>query len=244
MKGVYAVLWREYIYFIRRYKSITFGSIVSPLLYLITFGYGLGESVKMDGIHYIDFLIPGLVAISSMNTAFNSIATPLTLARLSDKTLEEYICSPVSNISFVLGKVFAGALRGLYSALLILFVSYLFGATIKLSILFFILLLLNCLIFSNIGLFMSLVIKSHMDMARFRNFVMTPMVFICGTFFSLENIPDYISKIIKILPLTPASYGLRAMALGWEYPIWSLVVQFVYFTVFMGLGYYFYSRLE
>lgn len=244
MWGFGAVLWREYLFFKRRFKTITTSSMVSPLLYLLTFGLGLGRWVQMDGINYLHFLVPGIIAISTMNTSFSAIATPLSIARLYDKTLEEYMIAPLSNFSFALGKITAGALRGLYAALIILIIAAIFGVRLNLSFLFILLLLLNCLVFSSLGFLVALKIKSHPDMARFNNFFITPMVFICGTFFSLENIPGLVGKLINFLPLTPASYGLRAVALNWELPVWAPLIQVFYLILFLAMGLRAYSKVE
>lgn len=210
--------------------------MVAPLLYLLAFGWGLGKTVSLDGVAYIDFLVPGVVALSTMNVSFNAVATPTSIARLYDKTLEEYLVAPITMLSFTMGKIIAGALRGLYAAAIILMVAFLFGANFQLNFLFFCLLLLNCLVFSSLGFLVALKIKSHPDMARFNSFVITPMIFICGTFFSLDQVPVILKSIINVLPLTPASQGLRAIALGNVIPWWAPTVQLLYLIVLVILG--------
>jgi ABC-type polysaccharide/polyol phosphate export permease len=242
LKALYAVLWREYIYFIRRIKTITLSSLISPTLYIIAFGFGLGKFIDIENIRYIDFLIPGILAINTMNVSFNAIATPLTIARIHDKTLEEYITAPITAFSFTLGKITAGALRGLYSSLIIIIFSIIIGVKINISVLFIILIILNCYVFSSLGFLISMIIKSHLDMARFRNFTITPMIFVCGTFFSLEKLPVFIKFMLKLLPLTPASYGIRALSLGWNFPLWMTLVQVFYLGIFFLLGLIFYSK--
>ena len=80
-------------------------------------------------------------------------------------------------------------------------------------------------------------------MARFRNFIITPMVFICGTFFSLEGIDNKLGTFLKALPLTPASYGLRYIALNNEFLYYYPLIQIIYLCAFFSLGYYFYKRI-
>ncbi|MBM7854891.1 Nod factor-specific ABC transporter NodJ protein [Desulfohalotomaculum tongense] len=244
MSGFLAVLWREYLFFKRRFWTITTSSMVAPLLYLITFGWGLGRSVNLSGVDYINFLVPGIVALSTMNTSFNAIATPLSIARLYDKTLEEYMVAPITILSFAAGKIVAGAMRGIYAALIIITISFIFGARLEINVLFLALMFLNCLVFSSLGFLVALKIKSHPDMARFNNFVITPMIFICGTFFSLDRVPEIMRHVINVLPLTPASQGLRAVALGGEIPLWAPAVQIAYLLLFTGWGLYVCNRVE
>lgn len=236
MHGLRAVLWREYLFFRRRWWTITTGSMVAPLLYLVAFGWGLGKTVNMDGVSYIDFLVPGVIALSTMNVSFNAVATPTSIARLYDKTLEEYLIAPITMFSFAMGKILAGALRGVYAAIIILVIAFFFGANFHLNLLFFTLLFLNCLVFSSLGFVVALKIKSHPDMARFNSFVITPMLFICGTFFSLSQVPGALQLFINALPLTPASHGLRAIALGTVLPLWAPAIQLLYLVVLVGAG--------
>jgi Nod factor-specific ABC transporter NodJ protein len=237
MSGMGAVLWREYLFFKRRWWTITTSSMVAPLLYMVAFGWGLGKAVNMGGVAYIDFIVPGVVALSTMNVSFNAIATPLSIARLYDRTLEEYLIAPITIYSFAAGKILAGAARGLYAAAILLAMAWLFGANFHFSLLFVILLSVNCLVFSSLGFLVALKIKSHPDMARFNNYIITPMIFVCGTFFSVDRVPSPFSQIINLLPLTPASHGLRAIALGnelsWTVP--ALQVAYLIFFVVWGL---------
>lgn len=236
MNGIKAVLWREYLFFKRRVWSITASSLVAPLLYLTAFGWGLGKAVNMGGVQYVDFIVPGILALSTMNASFNAVATPLSIARLYDKTLEEYLISPITLFSFTVGKVLAGACRGMYVGLLLLIVAFIFGANFKISLLFFLLTFLNCLVFSSLGFLVALKIKSHPDMARFNSFVITPMIFICGTFFALEHTPGPVQFLIKALPLTPASQGLRSLALGQELSFYAPTLQIIYLSLLILLS--------
>jgi ABC-type multidrug transport system permease subunit len=73
-------------------------------------------------------------------------------------------------------------------------------------------------------------------MARFNNFVITPMIFVCGTFFSVDRVPFPFSQIINLLPLTPASHGLRAVAQGDGLPWGAPAIQLAYLAVFVIWG--------
>jgi Nod factor-specific ABC transporter NodJ protein len=236
MAGLKAVLWREYLFFKRRWWTITTGSMVAPLLYLVAFGWGLGKTVNLGGVAYIDFIVPGVVALSTMNVSFNAVATPLSIARLYDKTLEEYLVAPITIYAYAAGKILAGAARGLYAAAILLVLAWFFKANFHCNLWFVSLLSLNCLVFSSLGFLVALKIKSHPDMARFNNFVITPMIFVCGTFFSVDRVPFPFSQIINLLPLTPASHGLRAVAQGDGLPWGAPAIQLAYLAVFVIWG--------
>lgn len=242
MNSFLAIMWRDWIYFKRRLLSITAGSLISPLLYIVTFGLGLGRFVQFEEMDYLTFLIPGIVALNTMNVSFGAVSTPLVIARLHDKTLEEYMVAPIHSAAFVAGKICAGAGRGLYSAAIIVLCSVVGGVALHITPSFILLLLLNCMLFSALGFCIAMIVASHRDMARFRSFIITPMVFVCGTFFSVNSLPGPLANVLYFLPLTPASVGLRAAAVQGEMLFVPCAIQVVYCALFSGLGLLFYRR--
>ncbi len=230
------VLWQEWILFKRKFMTITGSALVSPLLYLLAFGLGLGKNLTVEGEPYLVFVIPGIIALTTMNTSYSSIATLLNIHRLYDRTFEEFIISPLSMFSFTLGKIVAGALRGMYAGAIIIMLSYLFGVNLRINYWFILLMFLNCLVFAGVGFFAALVINSHTNMTRFSTFVITPMIFLCGTFFPVENMPAFVKRLIYFLPLTHASQGLRSLARGEVFNVLNIIVLITYFIVIFILG--------
>ena len=221
-----AVIWKDFIVFKSKFTSNTLAAIIGPLLYLIAFGWGIGNSLSVGGQSYVAFVIPGIVAMNSMSISFNIIASNLNIARLYDKTFEAEMTSPLRPFVFTLAKTTVGMLRGLYSAALIMIVSLLFDRSLVITPYFALLLILNCAVFASIGIIVGLKIKSHADMAKVTNFVITPMSFLCGTLFPLDRFPTAIRYVFQALPLSQAVMGLRrgASAGGsWLQPVLLLV---------------------
>jgi ABC-type polysaccharide/polyol phosphate export permease len=100
-------------------------------------------------------------------------------------------------------------LRCLYSAALIIAASLLFSRGLRLNWYFLLLVVLNAAVFSTLGFIAGLLIDSHADMAKVSNFIVTPMSFLCGTFFPLERFPPALRSLIEFLPLTQTVRGLR-----------------------------------
>lgn len=121
----------------------------------------------------------------------------------------------------------------MYSGLLILLLAIPFGASIHLSVAFFLTMLLNGMTFAALGILAAIVAASHGDIARFSTFFILPMTFLCNTFFPLERVPRVIQFLISILPLTHASSSLRAMAYGAAPSLLSLAVLAAYALIFM-----------
>ncbi len=232
------ILWREFLFFKRKAFKITAGAIMSPLLYLIAFGWGLGDGVKVEGHSYIYFIIPGIIALSTMNTSFNAVAIRITVAKLHEKSFEYYLTAPVRMYLLTVGYILAGAFRGLYAGFIILGLSYAFGVHIHFNFMFLFVCFLNSMLFSAFGYVAAMVIDNHYDMNRFTTFVITPMTFLCGTFFSLDKMPYWVKKVILILPLTHVTQSLRSIALVDKINYLSILILLLYFIGFFILGVY------
>ena len=233
LNGIITVLWEKWVEFKFEWKKITASALVSPMLYMIALGWGLGSTSSVTERPYIDFLVPGIIALSTMNNSFSAVGQPLNVQRLFERSFDQIIISPTPMPAYIFGQMLGGALRGMYSGLLILLLSIPFGASIQLSPAFFLIMLLNGMTFAALGILSAIVASSHGDIARFSTFFILPMTFLCNTFFPLEKVPNFIQVLISILPLTHASSSLRAMAYGSAPNVWSLLILAGYATVFM-----------
>lgn len=227
MHGFMAVYYREILILKRRFFKIIASMSVSPLLYLIAFGYALGNSIIIDGHTYKEFLIPGLIAMSSMTRAF-AIGSEINIARFYWHIFEEFQASPISNWSYVLGEAMAGVTRAIISALVIVLLGLGFGVFLDYGNLFFWLsVFLNAFIFSSLAIALAMLVKSHADQAMLTNFVITPMGFLCGTFFPVEKLPLWAQKFIYMLPITHASKLIRASVFEKPINYFSLLYLFI-----------------
>ncbi len=229
---VYSVLWVDLRNMRRHWKSTVATSLVLPLLYLIAFGYGLGQGIDVDGVSYLSFVIPGIIALTAFSTSFNGAASKLQVDKFFYKSFDELLMSPVSSYSIVIGKALIGVLRGLISAVTIYAVGLVLAPTILVSPLFFLMLLLSCFVFALFGVLIALVINSHQGMSTFSTLVMLPMTFLCGTFFSLSQLPDIAKVVLYFLPLTHSSELLRATVLGQPFPLLPFVGLLVFGVAF------------
>jgi ABC-type multidrug transport system permease subunit len=213
----YPIFLREILLFGRRLLRLGYvaSALLMPLLYLLAFGLGLGRRVDVGGGSYLDYLLPGLVAMSSMINSYTWIANGVTMGRLYFRTFQIYLQAPVSAAAIVWGEVFSGMARGLFSSLILLVLGYVLGSTLHLNLVFFATLLLNCLLFSACGVVVGMLVRTHEDTANFSNFFIMPMAFFCGTFFPIEQMPWALQGIVAVLPLTHTNLLLRA-------PAWTL----------------------
>ena len=227
IEDIYTVFWRDWIVLKRRLTKFILSRMVAPILYLVAFGLGLGRSITVESGTYIDFLVPGILALNSMNISFNSI-TPVHAERVYHKSLEEYILAPIAPTAFVIGKILAAVLRSLISSTLIVILAYIFGASINLSLLFVLVLILNSIIFAGLGFIAAMTIKTYEEMAQVNTYILLPMSFLCGTFFKTSTLPEAIRFFIELLPLTHTSYLLRGLGNNIEISFMSIIVLVIY----------------
>ena len=145
-----AIYQREILILRKRFFRQLASMSVSPLLYLIAFGMGMGRDVKVDGHSYLQFLIPGLVAMNCMIQAF-AIAGEINIARFYWHIFEEFQAAPIRNISYVSGEVLAGITRALFSVLLILLIAALSGVVLSYNFYFWLAVALNSFVFASLA---------------------------------------------------------------------------------------------
>lgn len=235
-KEILPILWEEWIVFKRGFLKITTSAVIGPILYIVAFGFGMGGGFSLKGITYIKFLIPGVIALTTMNASYKAIAITLNTNRLYDKTFEQYVLAPMSMFNFCLGKAIAGSIRGVYCGFIVLLVAGIFQVSLNINGAFIAIMFLSGLTFSCLGMLGALVVTSHADMTRFGTYVMMPMTFLCGTFFSVDQLPVILKQFIYVLPLTHVSTMLRAIATYEAFNMQSILIVVMYFILFFGLS--------
>ena len=213
MRGWGAVYTREMLLIRRRLTRLSAAGAVSPLLYLIAFGYAMGQDLTIAGHRYIEFLLPGLAAMASMTQAF-AIGSEINVARFYWHIFEEFQSAPISNAAYVLGEVLAGMTRAVLAGVLILALGALFGVVLSYNPWFWLAFLLDSLIFASLAVGLAMLITTHADQALLTSFVITPMAFLGGTFFPIERLPAWGQAVVAFLPLTHAARLIREAAFG------------------------------
>ncbi len=226
-----AIYYREMLIMRRRLTRLVPSWSVSPLLYLIAFGYAMGKHVAIDGHSYMEFLIPGLIAMNSMTQAF-AIASEINIARFYWHIFEEIQAAPVSDFSYVAGEVLAGITRAMLSTCVILILGLMFGVVLSCGFMFWLGVFLNSFVFASLAVALAMLVKSHGDQVLLTSFVITPMAFLGGTFFPLQNFPVWGQNLIHILPITHAAKVIRAASLNNPLPIYSYLVLVITGAVF------------
>jgi len=246
------VFWGDWLDLRVRIPQVAASGLVSPLIYLLAFGLGLGSAIDRAisppaGDNYLEFILPGMVALSSMTISFGGTTFSICGERLYTKTFEEILLLPVHPLALFLGKMLAGVVRGLLtSASVILIALVVTGDWSFLSPLFLLVLVLNCAIFAGLGVIVGLNVKSLENVGLLNNFLIVPMSFLGATFFDPQTLPALLQILVYCLPLTYTSLGLRAAAylpLG-EFPWYSLPILLAVAVVLSAVGAYQFSNQQ
>ena len=238
------MLWVDLRFLSRNWAKTLATTLIAPVLYLLAFGYGLGRGVTIEGYSYLDFVIPGIVALTAMTTSFNAAGMKLHVDRLFYRCFDETLMSPVSLFSITIGKTLIGVLRGLISTAALLLACFAFSPLPTVNLLFWLTLVITCFVFSFLGVLVALLAKSHQDMSVFMSLVILPMSFLSGTFFSLSQVPEALRIVLSLSPLTHTSLCIRAAALGQPFPWISLAILVGFGFAFLSGSYFVLKRLS
>ncbi|WP_270303245.1 ABC transporter permease [Baileyella intestinalis] len=232
--GILAVLWEKWREFLRDFYKITLAATVSPLMYLLVFG--LGIQTTSHGEPYLNFLVPGIVAMSTMTGSFSAVAQNMSVQRLYEKALDQVMVSPTPLWQFILGQVIGGALRGMYAAGVILLITLPISRSLVFNGWSFLIMFLNGTVFATIALVLSFLAKSYSDAPRYTAYIIVPMSFLCNTFFSTDQMPMGFRQVIGALPLSQASDMIRRISAGGQPGVLGFVVLLIYLVIFSGLS--------
>lgn len=248
LRGILAdsltVFWGDWLDLRVRITQVVASGLVSPLIYILAFGLGLGSSLTLKppiGDSYLEFILPGMVALSSMTISFGGTTFSICGERLYSKTFEETLLLPVHPLALFLGKMLAGVVRGLMTSASVILIALLFTGNLGfLSPLFLLLLVLNCAVFAGLGVIIGLNVKSLEGVGLLNNFLIVPMSFLGATFFDPSTLPLVLKFIVYLLPLTYTSTGLRAAAylpLS-QFPWYSIPILLLVAAILAAIGAY------
>lgn len=232
----FRVAWIDMCFVRHNILSILVTCLVSPLLYLVAFGYGLGQGMTVDGFDYISFMIPGVIALSTLTSCFSTVSTKVMTQRVYYQSFDELFLCSMSPLAIVLGKSYAGVVRGLISSAILYALGLFVSQDMHLSVSAVSMIVLSCLVFSMLGVTCGMLANSHLTQTLITSLLIMPMTFLCGTLFSLEALPGFAQAIIGALPLTHTTGCIRATILGTAFPWTSLLVILVFGLVFVTVS--------
>jgi len=246
--GVIYIMWLRQLKRYWRSKARMIGTLGQPVLFLIALGFGFGAIYqKAGGGNYLEFLAPGIVAMSILFTSmFNGIEV------IWDRQfgfLKETLVAPVSRVKIMIGRTLGGATVAFFQGLLVLLISIIIGFRINNFMnlpLVLIFMFLIALLFTALG---TAIASRMQDMNAFPliiNFLIMPLFFLSGALFPLNDLPGVLAIIVKINPLSYGVDGIRgALTNLSSFGLFFDFAVLVILTLIVGLiGSYLFSKIE
>lgn len=231
VKKAFRVWQRNLTVYTKLYKSSIVLNFVEPILYLFALGIGLGAFVReINGVPYIKFIAPGIVASSAMFAATFECTYGTYVRMTYQKTFDAILATPVNIDDLVAGELMWGSTKSMLYGTIIMVVISLFGLVDSALIIFVIpAVFLSGLIFAEISVIFVAVVPGIDSFNYFYTLFMTPMFLFSGIFFPLDSLPPIVSKIAFFTPLYHMVNICRAFASGrfsgshWDF-LWILAV--------------------
>jgi len=206
---------------ILRFSRIWMQTLIPPIvmvgLYFIIFGNLIGRRIgEMDGMNYIDFIMPGLVMMSIITNSYANVVSSFYSAKHSCY-IEEMLIAPIPNIVILLGYITGGVTRGLCVGAAVTLVSliftdfYIYNPFIVIIVAF-----LTAFLFSLAGLINAVYANSYDHIAIIPTFILTPLTYLGGIFYSIKLLPDFWQQTSLINPVlymvNSFRYGFRGVS--------------------------------
>jgi len=192
------------------------GNIAEPLIVLVAFGYGLGSLVgEVQGLPYIVFLASGSICMSTMYAAsFESLYSAFSRMHVQ-KTWDGIMNAPVSLDDILFAEMLWAALKALFSAVAIVGVLIVLGISRQPTLLLALpLLFVVGVTFASVALVFNALARNYDFFTYYFTLVLTPMTFLSGIYFPLEQLPDALRLVAQALPLTAAVEIVRPLVVG------------------------------
>ncbi len=231
LKHALRVWQRHFKVYTKLYRSSIALNFVEPVLYLAALGLGLGAYVKeINGIPYIDFIAPGIIASSAMFAATYECTYGTYVRMEYQKTFDAILATPVNLSDLVAGELIWGASKSvLYGSIIMIVISAFRLVVSPLIILAIPLLFVSGLIFAEISMIFVAIVPGIDSFNYFYTLFMTPMFLFSGIFFPIDGLPPLVSKLAFFTPLYHLVNICRSFsaghpsAAGWDV-LWVLAV--------------------
>ena len=237
----YTIVRKEVVRLFRIWTQTFLPPVITTSLYFVIFGKFVGSQVKpIAGVTYMQFIVPGLVMMAVIMQSFMNAAFTFYMAKFQ-KTLEEVAVSPTPYLVVILGHVSAAVIRGIITAGIILVVALFFTPLHVYSFfLTFIFIFLSSLLFSLAGLLNGVFANSFDTVQIFPTFVLTPLTYLGGVFYSIHLLPPVWQAISYANPIVYMINGFRYGLLGVsDTSVWtSFTVLVVLVAVMITANYY------
>ena len=236
--GFYTLLYKELLRFYKVLLQTVIAPVITTLLYLLVFSHALKDHVTVYGhISYTTFLVPGLVMMTVIQNAFANSSSSLIQSKVTGNIVF-VLLTPLSPLEFYLAFMLAAVIRGLVVGVGVYLVACLFVPVpvhnISILLLFA---LLGSAFLASLGIIAGIWAEKFDQLAGFQNFIIMPLTFLSGVFYSIHSLPDIWQGLSRFNPFFYMIDGFRYGFFGVSdvNPFYSLVFVGVVLVLLAGL---------
>ncbi len=232
------IIEKEVLRFMRIWVQTILPAAVTTALYFIIFGTLIGERIgEMDGHNYIDFIVPGLILMAVITNSYANVVSSFFSSKLQ-RHIEELLISPVPNWIIIVGFVGGGVARGIMVGIAVTLVSLFFtDLAIHSYSMTFVVLIFTSILFALAGLINAIFAKTFDDISIIPTFVLTPLTYLGGVFYSIKMLPEFWQQLSLANPILYMVNAFRYGLLGAsDIPIGIALVIILLFIVVLGVG--------
>jgi ABC-2 type transport system permease protein len=237
--ALHSILRKETNRFLRIWIQTLVPPVITMSLYFVIFGNLIGSRIgQMNGFDYMSFIVPGLIMMSVITNSYSNVASSFFSAKFQ-RNVEELLVAPVPNYIIIWGYVGGGVARGLIVGFLVTCVS-LFFVDLHIFNIFILILSVLCtsVLFSIGGLLNAIFAKSFDDISIIPTFVLTPLTYLGGVFYSVSLLPGFWQTVSHFNPvfymINAFRYGFLGIAdvsLVWSFTVIGLFIIVLYSIV-------------
>lgn len=212
----YTILRKGVVRIFRIWSQTLLPSVITSVLYFAVFGAILGSRIgELDGVPYILFVVPGLVMLAVITNAYTEVATTFFVSKFFSRNIDEILVSPTPPTVIIAGFIISGVIRGMLVGGLVLLVSLFFALpTITHPLVVLLFLFLSSLVFALAGLVNGIYAKGFDGISIVPTFVLTPLVYLGGVFYSIHSLPPLWQTVSLFNPILYLINGFRYGFLG------------------------------
>lgn len=206
---------KEFLRFSRIWIQTVLPPAITTALYFVIFGTLIGSQIgEMDGFRYVDFIVPGLILMAVISNSYANVVSSFYQAKFQ-RNVEEMLVAPIPHWVILAGYVTGGLTRGLIVGVLVTLVSLFFSDltiysyTVTLGVF-----ILTSVLFSLAGFINAVYANSFDDIAIVPTFVLTPLTYLGGVFYSIKLLPDFWQTVSLANPVLYMINGFRYGLLG------------------------------
>ena len=242
MVALKTIAIKEYLRFIRIWIQTILPPAITIALYFIIFGEIIGTQIEdIDGYKYMDYIVPGLILMAVITNAYANVVSSFFSAKFHH-SVEEMLVSPLPNYIILLGFVSGGLARGIIVGIVATFVSLFFSDLhIHSYPVTFAVFILTSILFALAGFINAAYARSFDDITIIPTFVLTPLIYLGGVFYSIKMLPEIWQNISLVNPILYMVNAFHYGILG----VSDIEVStaFIIIIAFIVVLYYFALRL-